>query len=65
MAYMVLLMRVQIMAGLGMECYVENEETTADLVAPSGHGTKVAGSILFPMGISNAPNPYELPCKIS
>jgi Subtilase family len=44
--------------------YVASEETTADLVPGGGHGTKVAGAVLYPMGISHLTSPYALPCRI-
>lgn len=44
--------------------YVLSEETTADLVLGGGHGTKVAGAVLYPFGISHLTSPYALPCRI-
>lgn len=44
--------------------YIPGDNSTADNVAGGGHGTKVAGAILFPTGISNIPTPYQLPCYI-
>lgn len=44
--------------------YVEGDESTADHVEGGGHGTKVAGAILYPKGISQAESPYKLPCFI-
>jgi len=44
--------------------YDEGDESTADYVENGGHGTKVAGAILYPNGISKIENPYKLPCYI-
>lgn len=44
--------------------YVFNDSSTADKVKGGGHGTKVAGAILYPYGISNLDSPYQIPCKI-
>lgn len=44
--------------------YIGSESSTADKVKGGGHGTKVAGAILFPNGISGTANPYQLPCYI-
>jgi hypothetical protein len=44
--------------------YVSSEATTADLVPGGGHGTKVAGAVLYPKGISHLTSPYTLPNKI-
>lgn len=44
--------------------YVNGETSTADYVENGGHGTKVAGAILYPNGISNIDSPYQLPCFI-
>ena len=44
--------------------YVDYEKSTADYVEGGGHGTKVAGAILFPAGISATNFPYLLPCYI-
>lgn len=38
--------------------------STADHVPGGGHGTKVAGAILYPKGISGIESPYKLPCFI-
>jgi len=43
--------------------YVLTDNTKADMV-PGGHGTKVAGAVLYPNGISHLPTPYTLPCRI-
>ena len=44
--------------------YVDGDNSTADYVKGGGHGTKVAGAILYPKGITNAESPYKLPCFI-
>ncbi len=41
--------------------YVNGDLSTADLFASSGHGTKVAGAVLFPNGISSVTGVYKLP----
>lgn len=41
--------------------YVSGDTSTADLVAQSGHGTKVAGASLYPRGISHITGVYKLP----
>ncbi len=44
--------------------YLETDASTADMVTSGGHGTKVAGAILYPNGVSNIQSPYQLPCWI-
>lgn len=44
--------------------YVEGDISTADYVKGGGHGTKVAGAILYPNGIAKIESPYKLPCFI-
>lgn len=44
--------------------YVTDDPSTADHVKGGGHGTKVAGAILYPQGISNLDFPYKLPCYV-
>ncbi|NOU16265.1 MAG: S8 family peptidase [Bacteroidales bacterium] len=44
--------------------YLDNSSSTADYVQGGGHGTKVAGAILYPSGISTLESPYKLPCFI-
>ncbi|MFW5879369.1 MAG: S8 family peptidase [bacterium] len=44
--------------------YVEGDISTADYVKGGGHGTKVAGAILYPKGITKVESPYKLPCFI-
>lgn len=44
--------------------YLNNDSSVTDMVAGGGHGTKVAGAILYPNGISNIASTYQLPCFI-
>ena len=44
--------------------YLEGDASTADYVNRGGHGTKVAGAILYPRGITSITQPYQLPCFI-
>ncbi|MEA5426405.1 S8 family peptidase [Arcicella lustrica] len=44
--------------------YLKNDASKADYVAGGGHGTKVAGAVLFPKGVSQINQPYQLPCFI-
>lgn len=44
--------------------YLDEDSSTADYVEGGGHGTKVAGAVLFPNGVSNLKLPYTLPCYI-
>lgn len=44
--------------------YVPNENTTSDQVADGGHGTKVAGAILYGNNIPAAGS-YQLPCFLA
>lgn len=44
--------------------YLSSDNSVADLVLNGGHGTKVAGAILYPQGVSNLASPYQLPCFI-
>lgn len=44
--------------------YVQNNSSTVDEVLGGGHGTKVAGAVLYPYGISNINSSYQLPCFI-
>ena len=44
--------------------YLENNTSTVDEVLGGGHGTKVAGAVLYPYGISNIVSDYQLPCFI-
>jgi len=44
--------------------YLPGDTSTADHVPGGGHGTRVAGAVLYPSGISKYLSPYELPCFI-
>lgn len=44
--------------------YILSDPSTADKVNGGGHGTKVCGAILFPNGVTQIANPYQLPCYI-
>jgi hypothetical protein len=44
--------------------YLNGDSSVIDMVAGGGHGTKVAGAILYPNGISNITSTYQLPCFI-
>jgi hypothetical protein len=44
--------------------YINGDSSTADYVKNEGHGTRVAGAILYPYGISSVEQPYQLPCFI-
>jgi hypothetical protein len=44
--------------------YLKNNTSTVDEVLGGGHGTKVAGAVLYPYGISNINSDYQLPCFI-
>ena len=44
--------------------YIEGDTSTADYVKNGGHGTRVAGAILYPYGISSVKQPYQLPCFV-
>ncbi|RYE39344.1 MAG: S8 family peptidase, partial [Sphingobacteriales bacterium] len=41
--------------------YIDGDNSTADQVRGGGHGTKVAGAVLYPYGVSNLQSPYKLP----
>jgi hypothetical protein len=45
------------------KCFVPDEEGIADFVSGGGHGTRVAGIILFPSGVPKEGN-YQMPCWI-
>lgn len=45
------------------ESYLDNEGPE-DLVDDGGHGTRVAGAVLYPQGLSVLENDYQLPCWI-
>nr|WP_294928993.1 S8 family peptidase [uncultured Flavobacterium sp.] len=44
--------------------YIQGDTSTADYVKNGGHGTRVAGAILYPYGISSLQQPYQLPCFV-
>ncbi|ABQ05666.1 S8 family peptidase [Flavobacterium johnsoniae] len=46
------------------KCYVNGVSSASDHVQGGGHGTKVAGAILYPKNISDIEFPYQLPCFI-
>ncbi|AZJ33994.1 S8 family peptidase [Tenacibaculum singaporense] len=41
--------------------YVDGDTSTSDKVPNGGHGTKVAGALLYPKGVSQLNSPYQLP----
>src|SRR5699024_11339556 len=41
--------------------YIKDDSSVADQVSNGGHGTKVAGAILYPKGVSHIKESYELP----
>jgi len=48
----------------GSLSYLKDDKSTADWVEGGGHGTKVAGAILYPNGLETVSTPYQLPCFI-
>lgn len=44
--------------------YLIEESSVADYVGGGGHGTRVAGAVLYPNGIPISNEPYQLPCFI-
>ena len=44
--------------------YIDGDNSTADHVGNGGHGTRVAGAILYPNGITGIATPYQLPAYI-
>lgn len=48
----------------GSTSYIPVDSSTSDYVKPNGHGTRVAGAILYPNGISHLASPYTLPAFI-
>ncbi|MFC6098357.1 S8 family peptidase [Flavobacterium qiangtangense] len=50
--------------GGNSKSYIEGDPSTADYVKNGGHGTRVAGAILYPNGISSVEQPYQLPCFV-
>jgi hypothetical protein len=49
---------------LHSKSYLPGDPSTADHVRGGGHGTKVAGAVLYPKGVSALQTPYRLPCFI-
>lgn len=48
----------------GSASHIPTDPSTADYVRPNGHGTRVAGAILYPDGISHLTSSYVLPVFI-
>jgi hypothetical protein len=46
------------------KCYINGQTSKADGVAGGGHGTRVAGAILYPKGVTSTVTPYQLPCFV-
>lgn len=46
-------------------CYLPNSQIVSDEVEQDGHGTRVAGAILYSKGISNIEDNHNLPCFIA
>ncbi|MEN2398325.1 S8 family peptidase [Flavobacterium sp. MC2016-06] len=44
--------------------YVIGDKSTADHVLGGGHGTRVAGAILYPYGLPKPDDVYQLPCFV-
>src|SRR5690606_22207872 len=44
--------------------YLINDTSVSDKVAGGGHGTKVAGAVLYPLGVSHLVGTHQLPCYI-
>ena len=44
--------------------YLINDISVSDEVQMGGHGTRVAGAILYPKGITSIPQPFQLPCFV-
>jgi hypothetical protein len=42
--------------------YLNGDPSTVDQVRQGGHGTRVGGAILYPLGISKYQSPYQLVC---
>lgn len=49
---------------LKSKSYVVGDPSTADYVSGGGHGTRVAGAVLYPYGVSGIRGTYQLPCFI-
>lgn len=41
--------------------YIDGDTSVEDMVPQGGHGTRVAGAVLYPKGISAVASPYQLP----
>ncbi|SEN62337.1 Subtilase family protein [Flavobacterium sp. CF108] len=50
--------------GANSKCYIDGDQSTADHVRNGGHGTRVAGAILYPYGLTSIQSPYQLPCFV-
>jgi len=50
--------------GGNSKSYIIGDNSTADHVKNGGHGTRVAGAILYPYGITSIQPPYKLPCFV-
>lgn len=50
--------------GANSKCYIDGDNSTADHVRNGGHGTRVAGAILYPYGLTSIQSPYQLPCFV-
>jgi hypothetical protein len=44
--------------------YITGDTSTSDQVKNGGHGTRVAGAVLYPYGVINTGTPYKLPCFV-
>lgn len=49
---------------LKSKSYIADDSSVADKVRNGGHGTRVAGAVLYPNGISGIMGHYQLPCFI-
>lgn len=47
------------------KCFLPARTDVADQVSDGGHGTRVAGAVLYPNGVSSIKGQYELPCYIA
>jgi len=50
--------------GANSKCYIDGDYSTADHVRNGGHGTRVAGAVLYPYGLTSIQSPYQLPCFV-
>lgn len=46
------------------KCYIPGTTSVVDEVKDGGHGTRVAGAILYPRGVTGVITPYQLPCFV-